>query len=112
MRFGWMTAAAALMVAGCGDHATLTPANPQAQAAGAGRMDYTGGVGGGFMRIVLATGEVFPGTFTISETKAQDNFSATAHNSRTTLTCHGTMVAGHGKAQCQGTDGSVYDMTI
>ncbi len=75
-------------------------------------MSYASGFGGGPMRIRLANGEVLPGTFTISETLPKDNFNATAHDARTALTCRGTMVAGHGKAQCQGTDGALYDLTL
>ena len=113
MRGVWALAAVSLCgLAGCVDVAPLVPGNAQAQATGAGRMNFARGLPGGPMKITLANGEVLPGTFSISETTVQGNFTATAHDARTRLTCQGNMVAGHGTAQCQGTDGAVYQMQL
>ena len=113
MRVAWGLAALSLCgLAGCVDVAPLVPGNAQAQAAGPGRMNFARGIPGGPMRITLANGEVLPGTFSISEATAQGNFTATAHDARVQLTCRGNMSSGHGTAECQGTDGAVYQLQL
>ncbi len=104
-----------LGVAGCVDTAPLTPANLQAQAIGTPILHFTRGVGGGFMKITMPDGENLPGTFSVSESAASlkraggpGNFSATARGPKTSLDCHGDLVAGHGTADCRSQTGAVF----
>ncbi len=120
MRVGWVVAALmALGAAGCTDTADLVASNPRAQAAGgSARMIFTRGMPGGPMKIVMASGETLPGSFSIDETAASmapggpGNFAATARGPTTQLVCHGRMVAGHGSADCVGQDGATYRMAL
>ena len=114
MRALWVLAGLSLCgLAGCVDTAPLVPGNAQAQAAGAGQMTFARGMPGGPMKIVLGNGEVLPGSFSIGEAADPGgNFTATARNGRVSLTCRGMISAGHGTAECRGSDGSVFQMQL
>ncbi len=114
MRAGRIVAGflAAIAIAGCTDVVPMTPANPQAQAAGGNpQLYYSNGLPFGVAKIVMPDGEVLPGEFRIEETGG-DNFHAFGNGPRTRLTCAGSMVAGHGQAECRSQNGAVYRLTL
>ena len=112
----WIAAILALSAASCTDRATLTPANPSAQAIGAPVFSFARGLPGGVMNIRMPDGESMPGTFSISEvaggSDGKGNFSAQAAGPRTAMTCHGNISAGHGPVDCQANNGAVYRMAL
>ena len=112
-------AVAALLLAlgavGCADTADLLPANQQAQAVGSPKLYYFKGVPGMPAKVVMPDGETLPGTVSVDETGAaaaapgsKGNFSASARGPRTVMTCGGSMVAGHGVAECRDQNGAIY----
>ena len=116
MRVGRVLAAMlALSAAGCIDTATMVPVNDQAKAIGSPVLHFARGMPGGLMKVTMPDGEDLPGTFSVDNVIApgsDGNFHATARGPRTAMTCHGTMVAGHGSADCQDQNGALYRIPL
>ncbi len=119
MRAGWIIAAiATLGVAAC-DTVPMTPANQQAEAIGSPVLHFARGLPAGFLKVTMPDGENLAGRFNVDENGATlvshggaGNFSATARGPRTSMVCHGDMLAGHGTAQCQTQNGAVFRMPL
>ena len=111
-------AVALLGLAGCADTATLVPQNAQAQAVGSPRLVFFRGFGGAPSKIIMPDGETLPGEVVVRETAAsiapggQGNLTITGRGPRTSLDCHGNMIAGHGTAECRDQNGATYKIDL
>jgi hypothetical protein len=110
---------AVLALAGCTDIAPMAPLNDQARAAGGEpKLYYARALPFGVARIVMPDGENLPGEFRIDETLSNTptgpggNFHAMGRGQRTRMDCLGTMIAGHGTAECHDQNGALYRMTL
>ena len=119
MRVGWIFVAALILAAaGCADTATLVPENPQAQAVGTPHLTFFRGFGGAPSKITMPDGEVLPGEVVVSETAtsavpgAPGNLTIMGRGPRTSLDCRGSMVAGHGSAECHDQNGAAYKIVL